>query len=312
MPPVSEDEADDVALIRRQARAALLSLLRPGTYLGTAREIMLTAVHVAAYPLGMSRNDQSRSREYRSPFAGEVADAETADLPVILLHGYVHNRSAFLAIGRALHRAGFRHVHAFDYNPLTHDVPEIAGMLAGEVERVLERTGAEKCMIVGHSMGGLIARYYVQQLGGEDTVDTLITMGSPHRGTYSAYLGWGAAATQMRPGSALMRKLEETARPSSVRWISYYSDLDFLVVPAASAKLVHPALQARNVKLANTGHLSFLMSGEVLRGLVADLVDRGAGRPEPVPEVTSLPTAAQRVRRSTAGKPTAQTRTSGA
>lgn len=288
---------NDLALIRRQAGFALLSLLRPGTYLGTLRELLLTAVHVAAYPLGMSRDELRRSREVRPlglvPTA--VADARTANLPVLLLHGYVHNRSAFLSIVRALHRAGFRHVHAFDYNPLTHDIPEIAGMLAGEVERVLQRTGAERCMLVGHSMGGVIARYYVQQLGGEDTVDTVITLGAPHRGTYASYLGWGPSAVQMRPGSALLRKLEETARPSDVRWIAYYSDLDFLIVPAANAKLVHPALQARNCKLSDTGHLSFLMSGEVLRGIVADLVDRDAGRP--VPAVATLPTPAQRARR---------------
>jgi triacylglycerol lipase len=293
--PGVEAEYDDLAHLRRQAGIALRSLLRPGTYVGTVRELALTAVHAAAYPLGMARDANRRSRRLDEERAGgrpagegpagdgvdAVADAETGAMPVILVHGWIHNRSAFLGTSRVLRRHGFRHIHAFDYNPLTYDIPEVAGMLAGEVDRVLSITGAERCMIVGHSMGGVVARYYVQQLGGDRTVDTVITLGSPHRGTYAAYLGPGASAPQMKPGSTLMRMLEETARPSDVRWIAVYSDLDLLILPAVNAKLVHPALHAHNIKVADLGHLSLLLSGEVMRVVVEHLSDRSLNRPEP-------------------------------
>ncbi|CAN5294890.1 hypothetical protein BH23ACT9_BH23ACT9_03680 [soil metagenome] len=281
MNPTVEPEYDDLAHLRRQASIALRSLLRPGTYIGTVRELALTAVHAAAYPLGMARDANRRSRPLHDyDDLGMATDSETAGMPVILVHGWIHNRSAFLGISRVLRRQGFRHIHAFDYNPLVYDVPEVAGMLAAEVDRVLSITGASKVMVVGHSMGGVVTRYYIQQLGGDAKIDTVISLGTPHRGTYAAYLGMGAAAPQMKPGSSLMKQLEATARPSDVRWIAVYSDLDLLILPAVNAKLVHPALRAHNIKVADLGHLSLLLSGEVMRVVVSHLTDRSLNRPE--------------------------------
>lgn len=299
-----EPPRDAAAMLRRQAANAGRSLLHPATYLGNLREAALIGVHVATYPLGLLPGRQATGQPLRPRHVGDRAllstDPETACMPVVQVHGYVHNRSAFLALSRSLARAGFQNIHGLNYNPVLSGIPQLAGMLAAEVERVLEATGAGRCQIVGHSLGGLIARHYVQRLGGEDTVDTVITLGAPHHGTYSAYLGLGPAVDDMRPGSRLLRELEETARPSRVRWISYYSDLDLLVTPAASAKLTHPALQATNVKVRSTGHLSLLLSRAVLSGVVDHLVHRERGRPEAVPAVTTLPTEGQRRRRASA------------
>ena len=291
MPTPADAEYGDVDHLRRQAGLAVRSLLRPGTYIGTIREVALTAVHAAAYPMGLARDANRRSRRLdveHDELDPVVADPETANMPVILVHGWIHNRSAFLGIGRVLRRHGLRHIHVFDYDPVVYDLPEVAGMLAAEVERVRSITGAEKVMIVGHSMGGVVARYYVQLLGGEKVVDTVISLGSPHRGTYAAHLGWGKSAPQMRPGHPVMRKLQETARPTDVRWVAIYSDLDFLIVPAINAKLTHPALRAHNIKVTDLGHLSLLMSGEVMRELVAHLSDRSLHR-APVSAPSEVP-----------------------
>jgi hypothetical protein len=39
-----------------------------------------------------------------------------------------------------------------------------------------------KVVLIGHSMGGLVARYYVEQLGGYPDVFRFYTLGTPHRG----------------------------------------------------------------------------------------------------------------------------------
>ena len=54
-------------------------------------------------------------------------------------------------------------------------------------DRQLSRT---RIYIVAHSAGGLVARYYVQLLGGAYYCDGLITLGTPHRGTWVAALGF--------------------------------------------------------------------------------------------------------------------------
>lgn len=270
---------DDRALIRQQLGQAARSLLRPRAYVGAAKELALTSFSVLTYPLGMMPTQPSRSApaEPDEPHPALQREPATADMPIVLMHGYVHNRSAFIVMSRALRRAGFRHVRGLNYNPLRYDVHQLASMLAAEVDEGLADTGASHCMIVGHSMGGIVARYYVQCLGGQAVTDTVVTLGAPHRGTYTAYLGLGPAAGQLKPRSELLRTLEETARPSPVRWISYYSDLDVMVTPTSSGKLVHPALAATNIKLQDAGHLSLLLSGEALRSVVDHLADRELG-----------------------------------
>ncbi|WP_165492106.1 esterase/lipase family protein [Egibacter rhizosphaerae] len=281
-------------LLCRQASSVARALLRPRSYAGLAREAVLTSFHLSTYPLGLlpgvTAGRAANSADAEEVGAGAPAGA-AADMPVMLVHGYVHNRSAFLVMSRALRRAGFRTVQGLNYNPLVHDLDQIAALLDAEIARLRRRTGAPRVHLVGHSMGGIIARHYVQLLGGEDTVATCVTIGAPHRGSYSSYLGPGPAAAQLRPGSGYLRHLEETARPSQVRWIALWSDLDLMVVPAANARLVHPALQAENVRIRNTGHLSLLLSREVLRRVVGLLGEDPGG--EPAQGVASLPATAR-------------------
>lgn len=282
--------------LREHAGEIARALTRPRTYLGLCREVALGSFHVATYPFGLlplgAPDEPPLSSRTLSAGEPVVTDAETAASPVVLVHGWIHNRSAFVVMSRALRRAGFRHVHGVNYNPITADIPALAEQLGEHIEDVLARTGAERCQIVGHSMGGIIARLYVQELGGDERVDTVLTLGAPHRGTYSAYLGVGRAARQLRPGSRVLRRLQESARPSDVRWISYYSELDATIVPTSSGKIVHPALSATNIRLLDTGHLSFLLSGEVVDGVVTHLADRSRGREAPA-SVTPLRAVAE-------------------
>jgi triacylglycerol lipase len=299
---VAPKQPTDAVLVRQQAAAALRSLLRPSTHVGNLRELALIAVHAGAWPCGLLPGRRADDEQLRPAHLGQqsmlATDPDTAWMPVVFAHGYVHNRSAFLMATRSLRRAGFQNIHSFNYNPLRCGIPVLAQRLGEEVEQLLRDTGADRVQLVGHSLGGIVARYYTQLLGGEDTVDTVITLSAPHRGTYSSYLGVGPCAGELRPGSQLVRELEATARPGPVRWISYYSDLDLLVTPAISAKLAHPALRARNIKVRDTGHLSMLLSRRVITSVVDHLIDRDAGRPAPMREITSIPTVSQRQRRT--------------
>lgn len=237
----------------------------------------LSAFHLMTYPFGV----RGRTPQPALHAVEDVVPETWAATPVILVHGYVHNRSAFLVMSRALRRAGLYHVHGLNFNPLRMRIAELAERLAAEVDHVLRATGSDRCVLVGHSMGGIVARLYAQDLAPAGVVDTVITLGSPHRGTYTAYLALGPAAVELRPRSVLMRRLEETARPSATRWISYYSDLDLMITPAEHGRLVHPALRATNIRLADTGHSSLLLSGEAIGSIVAHLTDPHLGRRRP-------------------------------
>src|SRR3989344_4177140 len=56
--------------------------------------------------------------------------------------------------------------------------------LADDIEKVKQRTGRKKVNIVAHSMGGLVARNYIKNYGGESSVNKLIMIGTPNHGVY--------------------------------------------------------------------------------------------------------------------------------
>ena len=140
-------------------------------------------------------------------------------------------------------------------------------------------TGAEKVHVVGHSLGGVFLRWYVQEMGGDQTVDTAITIASPHEGAIGAMFAPGRTARDLRPGSKVMRRLAASAKPSPVRWVAFYSNLDAVVQPAASAMLRAPKLSATNVFVKDHGHVSIMLSSRVIGLVVAHLessVESGA------------------------------------
>ena len=122
--------------------------------------------------------------------------------------------------------------------------------------------------MVGHSLGGLIARYYVQRLGGDERVHTLVTLGSPHAGTLTAHLLPMHLCRQLRPGSELYAELAEPAR-CRTRFVAYWSDLDQLIIPHSGARLEHPDLAARNVRVHGVGHMSLPLDGRVVHEISA-------------------------------------------
>jgi len=122
----------------------------------------------------------------------------------------------------------------------------------------------ERIHVIGHSMGGLIARYYVQRLAGDRHVHTLVTLGTPHHGTQ---LAWAAPllplVRQLTPNSSVIHELAEPAPGCRTRFIVFYSDIDHLIVPSSNARLDHSDLNVRNVAVRGVGHLSMANNGHI-------------------------------------------------
>ena len=263
------------------------ALRRPQTYVGVAREAASAARCLALYPAGLA---EAALR------TGTPRGDRTHDTPVLLVHGYGHNRSGWFLLERTLRHAGFTSVHAMNYVAWGREgVPQLAERLARRVDEIRSLTGAAQVHIIGHSMGGVLLRYYVQELGGDRFVDTAVTIASPHEGTVAALMGAGAGARDLRPGSAVMRRLAAGVRRTDVRWVAFYSNLDVLIQPAASAMLRHPALRATNILVKDQGHLTIMMAPVVARSVVAQLeaAETGEGRLLPMVAAASPSTAAE-------------------
>jgi triacylglycerol lipase len=110
--------------------------------------------------------------------------------------------------------------------------------LALQLQREIEETWGKDATfhIVAHSMGGLVSRYYLQELGGHEHCQTLITLATPHHGTKAAYLYPGKGAGQMRPNSTFLEQLEASSnRLQNMRLLSYRTPLDLIILPSTSS-----------------------------------------------------------------------------
>jgi triacylglycerol lipase len=103
----------------------------------------------------------------------------------VLLHGFL----GFVKWGPFEYFRGIREtLRQMNIDPLTPEVPG-AGTIAERAEvlaRTLFRTGTPAFALIGHSMGGLDARYLITHLDPDRRVKSLITIATPHRGTYLA------------------------------------------------------------------------------------------------------------------------------
>ncbi|GGW17242.1 lipase [Streptomyces capoamus] len=231
----------------------------------TALEAAILAGHVLLYPTGLIQERR----------CGTPADGDgTTRLPVrpappvVLLHGFIDNRSVFVLLRRTLAQHGRQRVESLNYSPLTCDIRTAAELLGRHIEEICERTCSARIDIVGHSLGGLIARYYVQCLGGDLRVRTLVTLGTPHSGTRVAPLADAhPIVRQMRPGSAVIEELARPAPGCRTRFVSFWSDLDSLMDPLETACLVHPDLDAQNVRVTGIGHLALPVHPAVAAGI---------------------------------------------
>jgi triacylglycerol lipase len=282
------------ALLRasRATSRGVRTLCTPAGLRGAGTEVAWVAAHSVLYPLGMlaekGRPDRRETAErftlddlppvQRGLILGDVVAAGT---PILLVHGLVDNRSVFTLLRRTLRRRGFGRVQTVNYSPFTQDVRAAAARLARLVEKTCEETGYERVHVVGHSLGGVVARYYVQRMGGDERVHTLVTLGSPHAGTHAAHLLPSRLVRQLRPGSDLMTELEAPSPGCRTRFVAFWSDLDQLIVPTRSARLVHADLTVRNVLLRGVGHMSLPIDGRVVHEiatLLAHLDEDGTTR----------------------------------
>ncbi|MCX7175260.1 MAG: alpha/beta fold hydrolase [Proteobacteria bacterium] len=181
-------------------------------------------------------------------------------VPLLLVHGYCSNRGFWWWLKPRLEVHG-RSVGTLSLEPVFGSIDGYAEQVARRVEALCRETGADRVMLVGHSMGGLVSRAYLRRYG-EVRVARLVTLATPHRGSVLARFGMGRNAREMEPGNAWLRALE--LAPLQVPCVAYYATHDNYVMPQAGAML----MGAENRPLAGVGHLAMSISPMVLEALL--------------------------------------------
>nr|WP_228025123.1 alpha/beta fold hydrolase [cf. Phormidesmis sp. LEGE 11477] len=164
-----------------------------------------------------------------------AAVSESPKLPTVLVHG-IWNRAEIFTTLRAYLEANNHTVYALSMTPSNGDAPleTLAGQLAAFIEAQL--SPQQRFNLLGFSMGGLVSRYYVQQLGGLNRVEKLVTVSAPHRGTFLALGSTRPGIRQMRPNSSFIRALNQNADClKTLQFFSFWTPFDLLILPPWSS-----------------------------------------------------------------------------
>jgi triacylglycerol lipase len=156
---------------------------------------------------------------------------------VVMVHGFLNSGRQFRAMCRGLESRG--HVcHAPTFHPRDgrFGIPDLAGRLASLLDECVP-AGAPVAL-VGFSMGALVARHYLQALGGARSATAFFSIAAPYRGSFNAYLYPGKATGQMRPGSSFLQVLVAgSGALGALPVYTYRTPLDLMVIPSTGSRI---------------------------------------------------------------------------
>ena len=194
-----------------------------------------------------------------------LAPARTRQRGVVLVHGFLCNRGLWQPWLARMHRRHTPFV-AVNLEPPWAPIDTYAPIIEQAVRRLSETTGLAP-VVVAHSMGGLAVRHWWQTTQA-DRVHHLITLGTPHHGTWMARFGRLPNIRQMGQGSPWLERLAEAEGPERrARTTCFYSPCDNIVFPAASATL--PG--ADNRRLCGVAHVQMAVHPEPWKELLRRL-----------------------------------------
>lgn len=201
-------------------------------------------------------------------------DRVTTDVPpVLLIHGFLGTRGAMFPLELRLKRDGFT-VFSINLGPLNiGDIRKSAFRIHSKIQRILREVDLDKIDVIGHSMGGLIGLYYIKKFSGHQFVRKLITLGTPHDGTWVALAGVAAlgllspSTWQLLPNNFFLQELKADPLPPHVDYYSVAGSHD-LICPPERSRL----LGSKYIEIP-CGHAGLATSVEVYRVLRDILLD---------------------------------------
>ena len=195
--------------------------------------------------------------------------------PILLVHGYLHNSSAWYLFRQRLTKAGHGPIYTINLGSPLHGIEHYAHVLKKKADKIAQETGRQDLTLIGHSMGGIVSCYYAACLAPPDTVKQVFTLGSPLQGTTVADYGYGECTKQMEytepPTAFIAELLNGISNTYSVQFCHIGSITDRVVLPPDSAFPPFHKPHIQTYSLEDVGHLSLLYSKEVTQIVIDEL-----------------------------------------
>lgn len=153
--------------------------------------------------------------------------------PTILVHGIWDSSKKMAYIAEGLEKSG-RKTYSIDLYPSSGRI----GLkeMALQLKSFIDERGLSDFDIVAFSMGGIVSKYYICELGGSDYASSFVTISSPHHGTLMGYLYPFAIGKELRIGSPILKSLEEKMKSfGSIKSLSIRTPFDLMILPSKSS-----------------------------------------------------------------------------
>lgn len=221
------------------------------------------------------------SSPLRLPTEGQKADL------VVLLHGLFATAGVLRPMRERIELEAEALTVSFTYPPGT-SVVELAHRIAALVRDV---PGEPRIHLVGHSLGGLAVRWYVQELPYDPRVVQTICLASPFAGSRHARLMPGPAGRDLLPGSPVLRRIQERASEIDLPHLSLAAANDLMVEPGAWLECGDRRI------FAALGHNGLLYAPEVISEVVQRIQSVIGEESELAPESPEIEREAERFSR---------------
>ena len=190
----------------------------------------------------------------------------TGETPILLLHGLFNNRASWFWLKWSLKQRGFRNIATINLSTF-HNEESLTEQVAKRVDELRHSLNVEQVHLVGHSMGGIIARNYLQLRGGENKVDRCVFLGTPHAGSKLTPFALSPLSSTLVPNSEFLKRLAASAPPKNAKLSNIYSSKDNMVVPTSSAHLDW----LDNIVLDRIGHTGLLYRRKSIEAVASAL-----------------------------------------
>lgn len=185
---------------------------------------------------------------------------------VVFIHGFFCNRGFWNPWLEQLQGTGHAYI-ALSLEPMFGSIDEYTAQIDAAVKQVTQACGSAP-LLVCHSMGGLAARAWLQSMHADSRVHHIVTIGTPHRGTWLARFSGSLNGQQMRLNSDWQTSLDRDA-PSqrSSLFTCWYSSSDNIVFPTTTATL--PGADNRLIR--GKAHVQMAFAPQVISSTLAML-----------------------------------------
>lgn len=218
---------------------------------------------------------------WRQPFRSSAEPDNLEAAPggkhgVVFVHGFVCNRGFWNPWMKDLRARDVPFV-AVNLEPLFDSIGRYVDTIESAVSSVESVTG-RRPVVVAHSMGGLAVRAWLHKFDADHRVHRIVTIGTPHGGTWLARYGRTVNSREMALKSRWLVDLalqSPTSRPAL--FTCFYSNCDNIVFPASSGTLAG----ADNIHVPATAHVHMafqpVVFNEVSRWLLSSDATAEAG-----------------------------------